>query len=123
MNTRIYEDTNQARGDGHRPQCRVGAGIRDTRPRWGLISAEGSTPYPHIGLCPTALKPIYSRRTGRKGSDVQKRWLLPTATAAPGVIQWPEPGLTASGTDPNPHETDLNPHGLVIGRSDRSHGR
>ena len=77
MNTRIYEGTNQARGDGRRPQCRVGS--------------------------------IYSRRTGRMGSDVQKRCLLPTATAAPGVIQWPESGLTASGTGSNPHETDLNP--------------
>jgi hypothetical protein len=31
--------------------------------------------------------------------------------------------LDSQRTEPNPHETDLNPHGLVITRSDRSHGR
>ena len=81
----------------------------------------GPTPYPHIALCATAPKSISSRRTGRMCSDVQKRCLPPRATAGPRVIQWPEPGLTASGTDSNPHETDLNPHGAVITRSDRSH--
>jgi hypothetical protein len=51
MNTRIYEGTNQARGDGHRLQCRSRwADMRDTRPRWGLVSAGGPTPYPHIAL-------------------------------------------------------------------------
>jgi hypothetical protein len=37
------------------------------------------------------------------------------------MIQGPEPGLTASGTDSNPMKTDLNPHGAVITLSDRSH--
>ncbi len=84
MTTRIYEGTNQARGDDRRRQCRPDrADMRDTRPRWGLMSAGGSTPYPHIALCATAPKLISSRRTGRMSSDVQKRCLPPRATAGP----------------------------------------
>jgi hypothetical protein len=103
INTGIYEGTNQTRGDGHRLQCRPRwADTHGSRPRWGLMSAGGPTPYPHIALCATAPKSICSRRIGRMRSDVQKRSLPPTATAGPGVIQWPEPGLTVSGTGSNP---------------------
>jgi hypothetical protein len=78
------------------------------RPRWGLMSAGGPTPYPHIALCATAPKSIYSRRAGRMRSDVQKRCLPPRQLLS-GVIQWPEPGLTATGTDSSPMKTDSNP--------------
>ena len=86
----------------------------------GFPIEGGSTPYPHIALCAIAPTLIYSRRTGRTPSDVQKRCLPPRAAAGPGAIQWPEPGLTASATDSNPRETTWT---LVIARSDRSHGR
>jgi hypothetical protein len=91
---------------------------RDLNPH---VSEGGPTPYPHIALCATAPTSISSRRTGRMCSDVQKRCLPPRAGAGPESPQGPEPGLTASGTDSNPHETDLNPHGLVITLRDRSH--
>jgi hypothetical protein len=85
------------------------------------VSEGGPTPYPHIALCATAPTSISSRRTGRMHSDVRKRCLPSRAVAGPESPQGPEPGLTASGTDSNPHETDLNPHGLVITLRDRSH--
>ena len=117
---------------GLTPRCRAGCAgqicLSPAHPRGeshsqmeGFQAEGGPTPYPHIALCATAPKSISGRRTGRMRSDVQKRCLPPRATVGPGEIQWPEPGLTASGTDSNPHETDLNPHGLVITLSDRSH--
>ena len=40
MNTKIYESTNQVRGDGPQLQCWPRrANTRDSRPRWGLTSA------------------------------------------------------------------------------------
>ena len=87
----------------------------------GFQAEGGSTPYPHIALCATAPTSISSRRTGRMHSDVRKRCLPSRAVAGPESPRGPEPGLTASGTDSNPHEIDLNPHGLVITLRDRSH--
>jgi hypothetical protein len=91
-------------------QCRPDRGdMRDTRPRWGLMSAGGPTPYPHIALCATAPKSIYSRRTGRMPSDVQKRCLPSRAAAGPESLRGQNTGLTARGTDSNPHENRLEP--------------
>ena len=45
--------------------------------KW-LVSEGGPTPYPHIALCATAPKSIYSRWTDRMCSDVQKRCLPPS---------------------------------------------
>jgi len=61
---------------GDVPPCRKTAGH-------GNYCVRGSTPYPHIALCATALKSIYSRRTGRMCSDVRKRCLPPRPAAGP----------------------------------------
>jgi hypothetical protein len=49
----------------------------------GFQIEGGPTPYPHIALCATALKSIYSRRIGRMCCDVPKRCLPPRAAAGP----------------------------------------
>ena len=78
----------------------------------GFQIEGGPTPYPHIALCATAPKSIYSRRTGRMPSDVQKRCLPPRAAAGPESLRGQNQGLTARGTDSNPHENRLEPPSL-----------
>ena len=48
MNTRIYEGTKQAHGDGRWLQCRPRRADMHTRPRWGLMSAGGLHPNPNV---------------------------------------------------------------------------
>jgi hypothetical protein len=53
----------------------------------GFHIEGGPTPYPHIALCATAPKSIYSRRTGRMPSDAQKRCLPPRVAAGPESLR------------------------------------
>jgi len=82
---------------------------------WGFMSAGGSTPYPHIALCATALKSISSRRTGRIRSDVQERCLLSRASAGPGCSVT-RVTLDGRRSRLEPYGNRLESHGAVITR-------